>query len=260
VFIIEGLLTVALVIIWWPVIKEKPEEAKWLSTPERDFLVQKIGEEQARLKASKAAVSYKELLAHPDLWKLAAIYFCIQIGVTGYSIWLPTLVKTLTKTGMATTGILSGLPYAASVFGMYLCAARSDKTGNRRFWAGFPALCFALCFLFSTQTKSHIWVSYTFLLGCGFFVQAHNPTFWSIPPILFTKEIAGGARGLVNGIGNLGGFFGPVLVGWFITVFHSTDYGLYGLAFFLVMAFLLSFTLPVRLTKPIAKKESAATA
>ena len=53
-----------------------------------------------------------------------------------------------------------------------------------------------------------IWVSYAFLVCCG---CTHGP-FWSIPPQLFPKGVAGGARGIVNGIGNLDGFCGSYLV------------------------------------------------
>jgi len=250
VFIVEGLVTIVIAAIWYPLVTDKPEQAKWLSAAERDYLVRRAAEEQERLKnTSVVKASYKEILPRPDLWKLSVMYFCLQVGVTGYVIWLPTLVRNLTKTGMGTTGVLSGIPYIAALIGLYSFAARSDRTGNRRFYAGLPGLCFGVCFVLSTVWQHQMWLSYAFLIGCGFFQQAHNGVFWTIPPQLFPKEIAGGARGIVNGIGNLGGFVGPFLVGWFITAFHSTDLGLYSLSLFLIIAFLVSFTLPASLVR-----------
>ena len=78
-----------------------------------------------------------------------------------------------------------------------------------------------------------IWVSYAFLVGCGFFLQAAAGVFWTIPPRLFSPEVAGGARGVINGIGNLGGFAGPYLVGLLIQMYNY-DVGIYGLVVLLV--------------------------
>lgn len=245
VFFIEGGLTVLLVLAWWPLIEDRPEHARWLSAAERDYLVSRLKEEQGRVETGR---SYREILSNRNLWKLAAIYFCYQSGIASFGIWLPTIIRTLTKSGMTAVGFLSGAPFLAAMIGVYIFAARSDRTGNRRLYAGLPGLGFAVCLVLSTQFQSMIWVSYAFLICCGFFQQAHIGAFWSIPPLLFPKEIAGGARGIVNGIGNLGGFMGVYVFGLFVTHLHSANMGRYALSFFLLMAFLLSFTLPSSLS------------
>jgi nitrate/nitrite transporter NarK len=116
----------------------------------------------------------------------------------------------------------------------------------------------ALCLLLATQTKEWTWVSYAFLTLSGFFQMAHNGAFWAIPPLLFPKNVAGGARGIINGIANLGGFVGPSLVGWFITQFHSPDIGIYVVCASLLLASLLTFTLPGYLARSsLAKGQGA---
>jgi nitrate/nitrite transporter NarK len=200
-------------------------------------------------------INYRELVKNVNLWKLVIIYFCVQIAVTSYTLWLPTMLKTLMKAGIAKVGLLSAVPYIATLGGLYLFAALSDRSGDRRVNTAIPILCFAICFFMSTQTKNSVWVSYAFLVGVGFFQQAHNGVFWSIPPMLFPREVAGGARGLINGCGNLGGFFGPTLVGLFITLFHSPDKGIYVLSCFLLIACLVTFTLP----KQVAGETSSRT-
>ena len=250
VFVVEGLVTMVLAFIFYPLVHDRPEQAKWLSAAERDYLVGRAKQEEESLKLMKnAPVSYKAILSSWNLWKLGIIYFCFQVGVTGYVIWLPTIIKTLTKTGMTATGFLSGIPYIAAMAGVYIFARASDRSGNRRLWVALAGLGFSIVFFLSTQTPGMIWVSYSFLVCCGFFTQAHNGVFWTIPPQLFSKEIAGGARGIINGIGNLGGFLGPFMVGWFITTFHSQKLGLYGLASFLLIACFLSLTLPASVSK-----------
>ena len=88
-----------------------------------------------------------------------------------------------------------------------------------------------------------MWVSYAFLVGCGFFLQAAAGVFWTIPPRLFSPEVAGGARGVLNALGNLGGFAGPYAVGVLIQ-FYSYDFGIYFLVALLVLGALLTISLP----------------
>jgi MFS family permease len=248
VFFVEGAITVFLVLIWWPLIDDSPERAKWLSSAERDYLMmrRKQEREEAARKTGALPANYRQLLRNVNLWKLVLIYFCIQVAVIAYGLWLPTMIKTLTRSGMTTVGFLSAVPYITTIGGLYLFAVFSDRSGNRRINTAIPICCFAVCFFLSVQTKSSIWISYAFLVGVGFFQQAHNGVFWSIPPMLFPREVAGGARGLINGCGNLGGFFGPSLVGWFMTTFHSPDKGIYVLSGFLLIAAILTLTLPAQ--------------
>ncbi|MNW09325.1 hypothetical protein D3C71_2062940 [compost metagenome] len=55
--------------------------------------------------------------------------------------------------------------------------------------------------------------------------------------------MAGGARGVINALGNLGGFCGPYMVGVLITLFNK-DVGVYSLAASLAIAALLALMLP----------------
>jgi nitrate/nitrite transporter NarK len=173
-------------------------------------------------------------------------YFCFQVGDYGFMLWLPTILKELTKTGMTIVGFLSAVPFIAAMAGLYVIASRSDKTGKRRIYTALPALCFAIAFILSVQTKEVVWVSYTFLVVCGFFHNAYNGVFWSMPPLLFSREVCGGARGFINGIGNTGGFVGPFLVGWIITNFSSSNLGIYILSGFVLTAFFIALSLPAK--------------
>ncbi|WAH62108.1 hypothetical protein LZ023_35055 (plasmid) [Pseudomonas silvicola] len=73
--------------------------------------------------------------------------------------------------------------------------------------------CFAAALLASVVLHSNIVASYIALVVCGFFLKAATSPFWSIPGRIASPEVAGGARGVINGLGNLGGFCGPYLVG-----------------------------------------------
>ena len=256
-FYIEGAFPFVAMVIWVALITDHPAEAKWLSSAERDYLVTTIAAEQQALKKSAPkAASYGELLKQRNLWILIATYFCFQIAVTAYGTWLPTILRQLTRTGIARVGQLAVAPYILQVLGVYTFAFWSDRSGNRRLFTALPALGFAACLFLSVQTKQMIWVSYGFLTVTGFFLTGHQGVFWSMPPAIFPREIGGGARGIINGMGNLGGFFGPAMVGWFMTIFRSSDRGIYGMAISLVLACVFIYSLPKNLSK-IARKQAA---
>ncbi|GAA0529525.1 MFS family permease [Rhizomicrobium palustre] len=243
VFIGEGALSLGLIFVWYPLIANSPETAKWLSPAERDYIVTRIAAEKAKLKNSPA-INYRAVMKDPNLWRLVAIYFFYQVGIYGFAMWLPTLLKELTNIGIAGVGWLSTVPYIAMIFGLYTFAHLSDGSGNRRRYVAVPILCFALCFTLSTLLKADIWLSFGLLVGCGFFMQSASSVFWTIPPMLFPPEVAGGVRGIINALGNLGGFIGPFLVGWLRTQFNSYDAGVYFLAAMLMVGFLLVLSLP----------------
>jgi len=248
VFFIEGALPLVALLFWLPMVSDRPETTGWLAPEERDYIVTKLAQEQ---KALAGRGSYKEILADSNLWKLSAIYFLFQIGMNSYIYWLPTILRSLTQSGIATIGLLAALPYLFTMLGQYGFGALSDRTGNRRLYMVLPALCFAGALVLSVLTHGTIWLSYAFLVACGAVYSAHNGVFWTVPPALFPREIAGGARGIINGLGNLGGFVGPVLIGWSITMFHSTNGALYALAVVPILNAILIYTLPSALSHQI---------
>lgn len=244
VFIAEGIISLALMFIWLPLISDRPDDAKWITEEEKEYINMKIREEQESIGGNETnKVSLSELLSKPRLWKLIFLYFFYQVGIYGFSLWLPTLLKSLTHSGMGGVGLLSTVPYMGAIAGLYIFAKLSDRTMNRRLYTALPMLGFAICLVLSVQTQNNIWVSFAFLSGCGVFLQSASSIFWTIPPILFSSDMAAGARGVINALGNLGGFIGPYMVGWLTYRFNS-NVGIYSLVVFLALGFVLTMSLP----------------
>ncbi len=253
VFVIEGIVSVLLILVWWPLIDERPRDAKWITPAERDYIETRIAAEEKAVH-STGVTSYRGLFADANLWKLTAFYFFFQVGDIGFMMWLPTIMKDLMQQGMTMIGFLSALPFLAAMAGLYVIAVLSDRSSKRKLYLAIPAVVFAAALVASVETRDITLVAFGFIVICGLFHNAYNGVFWSLPPRLFATEVCGGARGFINGIGNLGGFVGPFMVGWVVTGFGSTRYGLYALAGFLLLAFLTALTLPAeKVDGPIAK-------
>ncbi len=243
-FLVEGALSLVVMALWYFTISNRPQEAKWISQAEKEYLVKTLHDEQLLIKGKTVRnASLRRVLGDRIMWQLILVNFFYQTGIYGYTLWLPTILKGLTHGDMEQVGLLAILPYIGAIFGMLIISTFSDRTGKRKVFVALPLACFAACMALSVLLKDHIWWSYAALVGCGVFIQAAAGVFWTIPPKLFNAEVAGGARGVINALGNLGGFCGPYMVGVLISLF-SKDVGVYSLAASLAIASVLALMLP----------------
>ncbi|RJF53423.1 MFS transporter [Serratia inhibens] len=243
-FLVEGALSLVVMVLWYLTISNRPQEAKWISQAEKDYLIKTLHDEQLLIKGKTVRnASLRRVLGDRIMWQLILVNFFYQTGIYGYTLWLPTILKGLTNGNMEQVGMLAILPYIGAIFGMLIISTLSDRTGKRKVFVALPLAGFAICMALSVLLKDHIWWSYAALVGCGVFIQAAAGVFWTIPPKLFNAEVAGGARGVINALGNLGGFCGPYMVGVLITLF-SKDVGVYSLAVSLAIASVLALMLP----------------
>ncbi|PEC50982.1 2-ketogluconate transporter [Bacillus sp. AFS077874] len=256
-FILEGILSLIVLIPWLILVKDRPEQAPWISDEEKKYILDSLKEEQKTLAEENniKQASLKDLLPNTAMWKLIILNFCYQSGDYGFSMWLPTTLKKLTNSGMGMVGLLSSLPWIACIAGMLLFSKLSDRTGRRKEFVALPLIGFALCLLLSTTIHANVWISYIFLIGAGFFAKAGGVVFWAIPSRIFSKEVAGGARGAINALGNLGGFFGPYIVGFLIQYFNFNT-GIYTLVVLLFVAAFIAATLPAIVQATVKKEQS----
>ncbi len=246
-FIIEGLLSVVVLAVWWFMISDRPEEARWLPEKERHYLVTTLAAERAA-KLAEDAVSnapVKDVFRNSGLMKLVILNFFYQTGDYGYTLWLPTILKGLTGGSMASVGFLAVLPFVATLAGIYVISLFSDRSGKRRLWVRFSLYSFAAALVASVILREHVVAAYIALVICGFFLKSATSPFWSMPGRIASAEVAGSARGVINGLGNLGGFCGPYLVGVMIYL-YGQNVAVCALAGSLIIAGTMTFLLPKR--------------
>jgi len=250
-FIYEGAVSLLLIFIWMPMISDRPEEAKWISKEEKEYLLTTLAREKAEAQVAyqaktgtEAKLSYKELLANKYLWLMILVYMCYTTGQYGYTLWLPTLLRKLTKMSLTNVGWLTSLPFVMALAGLYMMGALSDRKGNRRLYTSLSLLGFGVIFWLATLFPAHIWVCFGLLVLTGLFTKSMQSPFWAMPAVVFPPGVAGGARGVINAIGNLGGFFGPVMVGWFTTRTGNMNYGIYSLSVVLCFGAAVTMLLP----------------
>ncbi|HGM7044751.1 TPA: MFS transporter [Serratia marcescens] len=211
-FIIEGIPAVIWAFCWWVLAKDKPAQAGWLSANEKQALQQQLDEEQ---KGIKAVRNYGEAFRSRNVILLCVQYFAWSIGVYGFVLWLPSILRSGMQMGMVEAGWLSAVPYLAATIAMIVVSWASDKMQNRKLFVWPLLLIGALAFFGSYAVgANHFWISYGLLVVAGAAMYAPYGPFFAIIPEMLPKNVAGGAMALINSMGALGSFFGSWFVGY----------------------------------------------
>ncbi|MBD1554190.1 MFS transporter [Pseudomonas typographi] len=211
-FILEGLPAIIWAFVWWRLADDRPAQAGWLSPAQKHDLAQALADEQKGIQPMK---NYAEAFRSAKVILLSVQYFCWSIGVYGFVIWLPSILKHGQQMNMVEAGWLSSLPYLAAVVGMVACSWGSDKLQARKAFVWPPLLLAALAFYASYALgTSHFWWSYALLVLAGACMYAPYGPFFAIVPEILPANVAGGAMALINSMGALGSFAGAYLVGY----------------------------------------------
>lgn len=214
----EGILPILWLIIWLASIDDFPDQARWISASEREYL-----DETLRLESNEPAaavrMSFLSTLFGRQVLLMMVISFLISAGNYGYLFWLPSVLESskLIRTNPArhlTIGILNALPFIVAAIGMVLISRHSDRHHERgkhvAACLGWAGVCLTASALVAGQSPT-----LAFLLLClagGGSYGLLGP-FWSIPTETLAPAAAGSAIGLIQ-LSNLGGVFGPSLIGY----------------------------------------------
>ena len=210
-FIIEGLPAIAWALVWWYVAEDDPSKVKWLSPEEKKSVTGQILAEQQELPPVK---NYAALFRSKTVILLSIQYFLWSIGVYGFVMWLPSIIKSAPELNIVETGWLSSIPYLFAVIGMLLASYFSDKTGNRKAFVWPMLLIGAIAFYGSYLTGAdNFWLSFVLLIIAGMMMYAPYGPFFAIIPEILPQNVAGVAMALINSFGALGSFVGAYIVG-----------------------------------------------
>lgn len=216
-FIIEALPAVILGVIAYFYLTDTIEQSHWLNADEKKWLSETLNKEQQAKQAVKH-YTFWEALKDKQVLLLSAGYFFWMMGYYGINMFLPRISKSLSEhsgISLQTLGWIIGGLYFVAMLVMLWVGSHSDKHRERR-WHVAACLSISALSLIAAANLSGVSLVLSFVLLtialCGAF-GAFSP-FWAIPPSFLTGAAAGGAIALINSIGNLGGFFGPYLVGF----------------------------------------------
>ena len=232
-FIIQGIPGVLWAFVWWKLISEKPSEAEWLTPSERQAVEDELQSEQQGIKPVK---NYAQAFRSRPVVLLCMQYFLWSLGVYGFVMWLPSIIKSAPDMDIVTTGWLSSVPYLLAIAGMLGASYFSDKLLNRRAFIWPFLLIASLAFLgIYLGGANNFWFSFVLLVIAGGALYAPYGPFFAVITEILPRNVAGGAIGLINSMGALGSFAGAYLVGYLnsVTGDFNASYMLMAVAVFL---------------------------
>jgi MFS family permease len=234
-FLIEGIPSI-LVGLWVIIYLDSSiAEARWLSAEEKAMLSRAVAEEEQH----KPHTNLSHAFTSGRVYLLSTIYFTLMVGLYGIAFWLPTLIKALGVKGYLNVGLIAAIPYGVCTVGMFFLSRHSDRTGERRIHYVLNVSAGALGLVLSGLFASNPIISILCLSMATLGVVGSMPLFWPMPSAFLTGTAAAAGIGIVNSVGNLGGYFGPNIPVWVRAYSSDPSAALYTIAAILMVGVLL---------------------
>jgi ACS family tartrate transporter-like MFS transporter len=237
-FILEGIPAVLFGMITVFYLTDWPRDASWLSQAERASITSEL-EQEKQAKQSVRRHTVWQAFSEPDVMLLTLSYFCATTGGYGIAFWLPTILKRLSGQSDFRVTLFASFPYLAGFLVQQVNGWHSDRTCERRWHAAVPIFLCGVTLLLAVIFGSNTTLAVTLFTLVGACYFAFHPCFWAVPTAFLSESAAAASIGLINSLGNLGGFVGPLMMGYLVNRTHSFTAGL----LYLVGSLCLSGTL-----------------
>ena len=212
-FLMEGLPAIVLgVTVLWT-LSDNPREAAWLKGEERDWLLAKLALEQQAESSFKKA-NLVQVLISPRIWMLSLVYFGVSTTMYGVTLWLPSVIRSLSGLSYVLTGLISALPFVLAAIVMVMVGVSSDRARERRWHTAVPAFVGAAALVAAGYGSATAVVVACLGLGMAC-AEAMVGPFWAMATSRMAGLSVAAGIAVINSLANLGGYFGPDIIGFF---------------------------------------------
>jgi len=227
-YIAEAIPTVAIGVLTYFVLTDRPQQAKFLTEEERNWLVATIAAERRATEAVRKFTLW-EALYNPKVLLLALNYLGIVTASLGMLLFIPQIIKSLGNYSNMTVGWLTMIPYICGAIAMVAWGRISDRLNERR-WNLFLGCVLSTVGLVIAGMTMGTWGALVGMSIAAMGFYGSKGPFFAMPPMFLSGPALAAGIAWINSIGNLGGFFGPSYVGLMKDLTGGYAGGLYGLA------------------------------
>jgi cyanate permease len=263
-FVVEAIPAIVLGIITLFYLTSRPEQAKWLTKPEKDVLAEALETEAGHAKRA-ARFTVRTALRSPRIFGLSLVYFGINFGLVALVFFLPQILSSFKQQYGANysafqLGLLTAVPYLVAIPIMLVWGWNSRRTGEANWHIAIPML------LGGVSTAAALYMSSPTLAIVAIAITATCvfcaiPIFWQLPTSLLTGTAAAASIGLINTIGVSSNFVGPYLMGWLKDATGSFRPGMFVIAVCMALAGVLALAMrgkvPLTSAEPMPKSVMA---
>jgi MFS family permease len=236
-FFVAGAVGLAFLLIWLAVY-QRPEDAKWLSTAEREKIIAERNNESKPVQATAQQLGMPALLRSKSMWSIALAHGCGIYSQYLYLTWLPTYLVNVRGLTILNAGFYTAMPYLAAAIVNVALGWFSDKTltqlaaseGKRRNLLAALKLVSAVILLipFVESTFAIMLIITISLCTLSGTISMH----YALMNDLLRHQVnAGKASSLVALGGNSFGLIAPIVTGYIIagTGSYSWAFGVAGI-------------------------------
>src|SRR5882724_5774393 len=212
-FIIEGMPAIVFGFVTIFYLTDWPHQARWLSDDERVWLTSEL-EREKQAKQGAHPLGILQAFRHREVILLTLAYVCINATVYGFTFWLPTIIKKYSASSDLVVSLLSAPVFAAGIVSILVVGWSSDRTKERRWHAAVCMIIASVGLFLAVTAKGHLAVAVAMFSFAAVGLYGYLPGFWALPTSFLSGTAAAASIGLINSVGNLGGFVGPYVVGF----------------------------------------------
>ncbi|OZI77726.1 MFS transporter [Bordetella genomosp. 12] len=211
-FMVQGLLTVAVGIWAYFHLDNRPAEASWLTAAEKRDLQARLDSEDQRKSAHGAATTLKSVF-NKTVVLLTVVFFFVQIAVYGLIFSFPSIISQMMgeKIGLR-VGLVAAVPWIIAMIATYYVTRWSDRSGVRKPLIVGMYLALGISLAVSTAVTPVMGFIALCVAAIGYFCA--TPILWTHITLQLRGTAAAGGIALINSLGNLGGFVAPNLKTW----------------------------------------------
>lgn len=229
VYIMWALPAILLGVVVYFFLTDRPKQAMWLTVDEREALEAELEKERAEGRKGKR-MTVLEALSHPKVLLLTLAYFCVVTASYGMEFFMPTIINEWYKMDLKSLTWFIMIPPAIALIAQLAGGWSSDRFKERRYHAVVPLVIGSLAIGMMPFTQGNLWLTLgCFMVGFAGF-KGYMPAFWSLPNLFLVEAAAASSIGLINSVGNLGGFWGSAVMGWAHKYTGSYNVGIFYLS------------------------------
>lgn len=211
-----GLPAVILGVICWFYLTDRPQDAHWLTAAQRRWLVDTLAEEH-RATAARHHYPLRRTLTSPRVWALALVYFGIVYGLYALAFFLPSIIAGVNQTfgvrlSLIQVGLITAVPYLFAAAAMFFWSRHADRAREYVWHVALPLTLGGLTIPVALYLRHPVAVMVPVTFA-AIGIYSALPVFWALPSKFLTGAAAAGGIGLINSLGNLGGFAAPYTTG-----------------------------------------------
>jgi MFS transporter, ACS family, tartrate transporter len=211
-FILEGIPAILLAGAVFLTLTDHPHQATWLSPEQRAWLAESLEQEHRQQTAAGAGDGMAAAFGNWRVWLLVIVYFGLTTSAYGLILWMPNYIHSVSTLGNFGIGLVSVIPYVATAGALVLIGTLSDSSGRYRAYLAGSALSAAVFLFIAAQTNSIV-PGLTFVSLALMATFSMQGPFWATATSMMSGTAAAAGIALINSLGNLGGFFGPYIIG-----------------------------------------------